>query len=130
MGYVKMKAQATCPAATGNIALNLANRANARKTAGYGPANPGLPNVAYWTRLAAMWGVPVAEAKTMRCGNCAAFNDSESMIECIRKGMGPEGDPEATIKAGHLGYCQFFHFKCAAARTCAAWVSREDEGDQ
>ena len=122
MGYHKTQAQATCPAATGDIALNLKNRTNARNTAGYGPANPNLPNVAYWSRLAKMWDTTVEEAKTMRCGNCAAFNVTTPMLECIRKGLGPEGDPEATIGAGHLGYCQIFHFKCASKRTCAAWV--------
>ncbi len=26
------------------------------------------------------------------------------------------------IDAGKLGYCRFLKFKCAAARTCDAWV--------
>jgi hypothetical protein len=26
------------------------------------------------------------------------------------------------IEAGELGYCRFLKFKCAAARTCDAWV--------
>lgn len=111
-----------CPVATQNIGVNLANRQNAIKVAGYGPANPTLPNNAFWRAKAAMWNESVATAKTMLCGNCAAFNIKPEMISCIRAGLGPQGDPEATIGAGHLGYCQMFHFKCASRRTCNAWV--------
>jgi len=50
------------------------------------------------------------------------------MIQCIAKGLGPEGDPWATIEAGDLGYCEIFDFKCAASRTCSAWIAKE-EGD-
>jgi len=35
--------------------------------------------------------------------------------------MGSE-DPHDVIDAGQLGYCRFLKFKCAAARTCDAWV--------
>jgi hypothetical protein len=31
-------------------------------------------------------------------------------------------DPFDVIKAGKLGYCRMLKFKCAAARTCDAWV--------
>jgi hypothetical protein len=116
------RTNAQCPVATSNVVLNLRNRQYARENAAYGPANPGLPNTNFWRALANLWGTSVAEAKTMRCGNCAAFNISPGMLKCIKQGLGPEGDPEATIDAGHLGYCQMFHFKCASARTCAAWV--------
>jgi hypothetical protein len=35
---------------------------------------------------------------------------------------GGSEDPFDVIKAGELGYCRFLKFKCAAARTCDAWV--------
>ena len=68
------------------------------------------------------------------------------MIECITGGMegeseeenGEEGEEEsgesyeegeenedlemAVQDAADLGYCELFHFKCAAARTCDAWL--------
>ena len=119
---MKTTTQQRCPVATGNIVVNLQNRQKAITNASYGPANPSLPNTAYWSNLAKIWGISIAEARTMRCGNCAAFNVTTPMLKCIRDGLGPEGDPEATVGAGHLGYCQMFHFKCASARTCAAWV--------
>jgi len=52
------------------------------------------------------------------------------MIQCIAKGLGPEGDPWATIEAGDLGYCEIFDFKCAASRTCSAWVAKEEGEDE
>ena len=33
------------------------------------------------------------------------------------------GPTEPIIKVGEIGYCRFLKFKCAAARTCQAWVS-------
>jgi hypothetical protein len=53
------------------------------------------------------------------------------MLDCIEKGIGGEGDAEEVIDKADLGYCEIFDFKCAASRTCDAWVaeSDEDEGD-
>lgn len=112
-----------CPPATQDIGLNLRNRLNAIRTAAYGPANPRQPNEAYWQRLADEWGIDVEEAKTMRCGNCLVFNVSPRMQACIAEGIGSEGvDPYDAIYAGGLGYCEAFKFKCAAERTCLAWI--------
>lgn len=113
----------SCPPATQDIALNLKNRAKCIKVAHYGPANPRLPNNEYWATLAKEWRVPVAEAKTMRCANCAAFDVTSRVLDCIATGIGRDGiDPQDTIVAAELGYCRFFKFKCAASRTCSAWV--------
>ena len=68
----------------------------------------------------------VKEAKTALCGNCAAFDVSEKTLDCIAKGIGDdEGseNPMDVIEAGDLGYCRFLKFKCAAKRTCDAWVT-------
>jgi hypothetical protein len=64
------------------------------------------------------------DAKTALCGNCAAFDETSKMLDCIAKGIGtePGSDPASTIDAGTLGYCKFLKFKCAAKRTCDAWV--------
>lgn len=114
--------QPACPAATQDIELNLANRQKAIRVAMYGPANPNLPNVDYWRKLAGVWGVEPAEAKTMLCGNCAAFDVSPSVRRCISEGLGGGRDVESVIDAGVLGYCHAFRFKCAARRTCSAWI--------
>ena len=119
----------SCPMATQDITINLKNRGKAIDSANYGPENPDLPNTAFWREKAEEWEVDVEEAKTSRCGNCAAFNQEESMLECISKGIGDEGDAEEFIEKADLGYCEIFDFKCAASRTCDAWVTESDEGD-
>lgn len=131
-----------CPAATGDLTLNLRNRGKAIDKADYGPMNPDEPNDQYWQRMARRWDVPAEEAKTMRCGNCAAFIQTAKMLECIRDGMSPDAreDVMDTIEAGNLGFCSIFDFKCAADRTCSAWIvggpitdeedDEEEEGDE
>lgn len=115
--------EGACPPATQDIGLNLKNRGKCIRVANYGPANPRLPNESYWAQLAKTWGVPPSEAKTMRCANCAAFDVTSHIKDCIAQGIGRDGiDPQDTIVAAELGYCRFFHFKCAASRTCSAWV--------
>ena len=114
-----------CPPATQNIDLNLKNRKKAIDEYMYGPLDPNEPNEVYWAGIAKEWNMDDPEqAKSARCGNCAAFDISDRMQDCIAKGIGsePGSDPMATIDAGTLGYCKFLKFKCAAKRTCAAWV--------
>lgn len=123
------KDEESCPMATQDITLNLKNRAKAIESANYGPENPKLPNKQYWMEMAREWDVEPEEAKMSVCGNCAAFNQDDSMLECIAKGIGEEGDPWAMIEAGDLGYCEIFDFKCASSRTCSAWVVEENEGE-
>ena len=117
----------SCPMATQDITLNMKNRAKAINAANYGPENPKLPNTQYWMKMAEEWEVEPEEAKMSLCGNCAAFNQDDSMLECIAKGIGEDGDPWAMIEAGDLGYCEIFDFKCASSRTCSAWVVEENE---
>jgi hypothetical protein len=117
----------SCPMATQDITLNLKNRGKAIDSANYGPENPKLPNKQYWMEMADEWQVDPEEAKMSLCGNCAAFNQEESMLDCIAKGIGEDGDPWAVIDAGDLGYCEIFDFKCASSRTCSAWVAEGSE---
>ena len=115
-----------CPAPTQNIELNLENRQKAINEYGYGPLNPNEPNEKFWQVKVDMWKLDSAEeAKKSLCANCAAFDITTKTLDCIAKGIGDdEGteDPFDVIDAGQLGYCRFLKFKCAAARTCDAWV--------
>lgn len=114
-----------CPLPTQDIALNLKNRQTAIDTANYGPLNPNEPNRVFWMRLADKWSVSEEQAKQSRCGNCAAFNQTSQIKACIEQGLaagGSTGDEWDTVSAGDLGYCEAFDFKCAANRTCDAWV--------
>jgi hypothetical protein len=49
------------------------------------------------------------------------------MLQCIENGMEAGDEPHESnakdvIEASNLGYCEFFHFKCAGDRTCDAWI--------
>ena len=112
-----------CPEATQNIKLNIENRQKAIDEAQYGPLNPNEPNEDYWKAKADQFKGSVEEAKKALCGNCSFFYRTPQILECIAKGLGEEVDPYEAIKAGDIGYCEAFDFKCAANRTCAAWVS-------
>jgi hypothetical protein len=116
-----------CPPATSDISLNLKNRQKAIDSAGYGPLNPALPNDEFWQEKADMWSVPVDEATQSLCGNCAVFIITNEMRRCIAAGLeqGGSGEQNAwdAIDVAELGYCEAFDFKCAASRTCDAWVA-------
>lgn len=114
-----------CPRATHDIDLNLNNRQKAIDNYYYGPANPENPGD-YWKQAAKRFKVKESQAKTMQCANCAAFDVSDSMRNCIAQGIkGDEKnvDANATINLSDLGYCNFLHFKCAGSRSCTAWVT-------
>jgi len=109
-----------CPVETQDIKANLANRQEAIDIAHYGPANPKEPNEDYWKAKAGIFKGSVEEAKTMRCGNCAGFNQTSKLIDCITKGIGINA--KEVEQAGDLGFCEIFDFKCASLRTCDAWI--------
>jgi len=114
-----------CPRATHDIDLNLRNRQKAIDEYHYGPANPNKPGD-YWKKAAKGFKVTEAIAKTMQCANCAAFDVSDSMRECIAngiKGDEPNIDANASINIADIGYCNFLHFKCAGQRSCRAWIT-------
>jgi len=116
----QLEEPAACPIATQDIKTNLENRQNAVDDANYGPANPNEPNEDYWKAKAGEFQGDVATAKKMLCGNCAAFNQTKKLLGCISKGIGEDaGEVEV---GGNLGYCEIFDFKCAAKRTCDAWI--------
>lgn len=124
---ILQEAKAKCPPATQDIELNLKNRQKAIDEYGYGPLNPSQPNKKFWDKKVDMWNLDSAdEAKKSICGNCAAFDITGKTLDCIAKGIGDDKgseDPYQVINAGQLGYCRFLKFKCAAKRTCDAWVT-------
>jgi hypothetical protein len=126
--YAKGDMVEVCPIETSDIGLNLKNRNNAIKEYGYGPLNPEEPSDDFWRAKAKMWETTKDEAKTSRCGNCAAFIQTPAMMACIIKGIksGDEAEGEGleaqVIEKANLGYCELFHFKCAGERTCDAWL--------
>jgi len=122
---IKEAGEDKCPPATQDISLNLKNRQKAINEYGYGPLNPDMPNTKFWMKKVAEWNLDSAEeAKQSLCGNCAAFDQRQDTLACIAQGIGSDaGEQDPTIEAGDLGYCRFLKFKCAARRTCDAWVT-------
>jgi hypothetical protein len=118
---------AKCPTATQDISINLQNRQKGINEFGYGPLNPDEPNESFWADKQEKWKLDSPDdAKKSLCGNCAAFDISNKTLNCIAIGIGDDGgseDPFDVIEAGELGYCRFLKFKCAAKRTCDAWVT-------
>jgi hypothetical protein len=114
----------SCPPVTQDIRINLVNRMTAIDVANYGPINPNEPSLDYWNDIADEWDTSVEEAQKSTCGNCAAFDVTTKIKDCIAEGLDDESeDPYDVIEAGELGYCRAFKFKCAAARTCTAWIA-------
>ena len=119
-GYVGHGAE--CPPATQDLVINTRNRQFAIDKYLYGPPNPAQPSRYYWKKLASkIWNMPIkrvtpvqlTDIKSMRCGNCVAFDISPRMERCM---LGP------VTYAGKLGYCWMHNFKCASLRTCATWA--------
>lgn len=115
----------TCPPATQDLLVNTENRNKAIKSVGYGPLNPDRPNVDFWEEKGKLWQTTADEAKTSRCANCAMFIKTPEMLECISQGIDSTNNQDSwdIIDAGDLGYCEALDFKCAAGRTCDAWVA-------
>jgi hypothetical protein len=87
-----------CPIATQNVEVNLKHRQIAIDRYGYGPLNPNNPNIKFWREKAEMWKLDsIDEAKECRCHNCAAFNVTTKMLNCIEVGLS-SGEKEVTVK--------------------------------
>lgn len=104
-----------CPTATQNLELNTKNRNAAIKAehVHYGPLN--LSDEEYWEHIAEHWGTTADVAKQSTCGNCAAFDISPKMQDCM--------PGELQDEDGQLGYCWMHHFKCHSARSCYTWAA-------
>lgn len=104
-----------CPRATQDLEFNtkMRNKSIEAKHIQYGPLN--LSDEDYWERLAEHWKTKPEVARKSLCGNCAAFDISPRMDDCM---PGSVSDDE-----GRLGYCHMHHFKCHSARTCYTWAA-------
>jgi len=108
------------PEVIADLDQNLENRQHAIDEYLYGPMNPEEPGD-YWKRLGDMWDVSAAEAATTRCGNCSAFNVSLGIRSAMAEAIGEGG--EQVVVSADLGYCELLDFKCAASRSCSAWLT-------
>ena len=114
----------SCPRATVDIKENVKNRNWTIKNFAYGPLNPDHPDPNFWEKKAENWNTDLETVMTARCCNCAAFDQSEKVLNCIIEGINETqaADPWDVQCRANLGYCQLFKFKCAGNRTCDAWL--------
>jgi len=114
----------SCPTATVDIEENVKNRNWTIEKFKYGPLNPDFPDPGFWEDKAELWNTDLEHAMSARCGNCAAFDQSEKVLGCIVEGINEKqaADPLDVLDLADLGYCQLFKFKCAAKRSCDAWL--------
>ena len=106
-------------AAITDIDINTRHRNETIKNNGYGPANPDQPGD-FWKKKAELWDVEEDIAKSMKCNNCAAFDQSPKTLKKIADAIGPDG--KKVVENADIGYCELFEFKCAGLRACDAWV--------
>lgn len=119
---------ASCPMALQDAKINLANHLTAIEEENLGPADPRQPETVFWTRKAELWGVELAQARTMQCQNCSHYIATTPMMECITKGPGgqilasalPITPPWADVSAP-AAFCDLLDITCTATRTCDAW---------
>jgi hypothetical protein len=84
----EVESEQKCPIATQNIDVNVKNRQIAIDRYGYGPLNPNNPNIKFWREKMEMWKLDtMEEAREARCNNCAAFNITSKILNCIEKGL-------------------------------------------
>ena len=109
-------AESNCPLATQDLELNTKNRDEAIQAdhIQYGPLNVDVPGD-YWKDIAEHWNTTEEAAKASLCSNCAAFDISPRMLECM--------PGELEDEDGYLGYCWMHKFKCHSARTCRTWAA-------
>ena len=106
-------------AAITDIDINTRHRNETIEKNGYGPANPDMPGD-FWKKKAELWGVSEDIAASMKCNNCAAFDQSPKTLKKIADAIGPDGNK--VVENADIGYCELFEFKCAGLRACDAWV--------
>ena len=105
-----------------DLDLNTLNRNQTIKEYSYGPLNPAdeTGSKKFWEDKAELWNTTVDAAKNATCANCGAFDQKKSTLTKIEKAIGDDG--KTIVKNANIGFCEFFWFKCAGARTCDAWV--------
>jgi hypothetical protein len=120
LGKEVTQIQDSCPSAILNLEQNIENQDQAITEVGYGPLNLDSPEPGFWENKSQLRRTDVIAAQSMLCGNCAAFDQSEKIMQCIyeQSNQNYSGNEE-------LGYCQALNFMCTAQRTCDAWMPQK-----
>lgn len=113
-----------CPLPIIDESVNIENHRSTIANALLGPADPSLPNTAYWRNLARRWEVGEADARSRRCFNCEHYIDTDAVKECIQRHGAldiTKLGPEFKNMGDASGYCTLYDITCTASRVCVDW---------
>jgi HK97 family phage prohead protease len=124
---------ASCPAATQDSEINIANHLVCIQQANLGPADPTAPSDTYWNYMAEQWMVSSDEARVRQCQNCEYYNNSPKILDCLKSSTFKASDLPVTPKwadvTAESGYCTKWDITCTSIRTCASWELDADDGE-
>ena len=82
-----------------DLDLNTLGRNVTVKEYRYGPLNPHdeKGSKKFWQDKAKMWDTTVEAAKTSRCSNCVAFNQTAPVIKKMEKAIGEKGKEQSYV---------------------------------
>ena len=116
---------ASCPVATHDDAVNMANHLICIEQANLGPANPNADSNEYWAAKTELWKVSDAEARVMQCQNCEYYKNSPKMLDCVKSSTLKASDlpvePKWVDAALPSGYCTKWDITCTSTRSCDTW---------
>jgi len=95
----------SCPTATVDVEENTKNRNWTIDKFAYGPLNPAAPDPGFWEKKADLWNSDIETVQTARCGNCAAFDQTDRIMECMIEGINETkaADPYDVLDRANLG---------------------------
>ena len=116
--------------------VNIANHLLAIKYEALGPIDPREPNPEFWAAKVEKWQVLEGEARTRLCMNCAHYDNSPEIVECMQNTWEPIKlqelpiDPAPVDIPGDLSACcTRWTITCTAMRTCDAWEAPWEDED-
>mgnify|MGYP003342203289 CR=1 FL=1 len=113
-----------CPKVLLSLELNKKNHKTCIQEASLGPADPEASSTAFWSDKANKWGVSVAAARELICGNCENLLLTPEIVECLKNN--PQPKPSEVVKGwadtgDSAGYCNQWDIPCTLSRTCDTW---------
>jgi hypothetical protein len=110
-----------------SVKENNANTENAINNYSLGPLNTDLPNKEYWSKMAKAFRITPEEVKRQRCGNCAYYENTPSMLEQME--AIPLNKYDLYDGQVQRGYCHKLDFICHNSRLCSVYEAKEFEGE-
>lgn len=107
---------------------NIANTENAIKNWNLGPENVDADNKPYWSKMAKLWLVDEATARSQICGNCEYYDNTPEALREM-KAKYPLNKYDVYNSYTQRGYCHKLDFGCHTPRSCQAWERKDFESE-